>query len=335
MQRLLFKTPYFLMFDAAKWALDEYMKNDLQQYKPGDLHGWTKVAFCPLPVPATFGTKAFTSSLVPNNPFRSYANGCLGGQAPGIYDWPPPIGPNTRSLLKQHMNLPARGTAVEVWERTSNTGSEAPEEHRWYISDPHVAPELSQRHYQYLPINKPAPVPIAIPSNKRRDDPLGNDERSNKEPGAETKTGASNQYIVPHKPTKVGTRTKERKFSAAPNVAILVLRYLSRLKENLTELNDFLDVVLEAMPKDLQKVPHPGKRFANPSDKLKHIYDNFDRIDWGKAIEEFVKNQIEDRLVGAAIGASDSAARKSGHSSNLANRGAWLQKPQNFAPFNW
>lgn len=247
-----------------------------------------------------------------------------------------PVLPSRRhiSYIRMSLSNPLNGQYREEYSRPNagpNRGALA-----WWQYDLNDHPwPLASVLPQFLPINKPAPAPVASPDVKPRDD-LKHREASYTAPGSDaeesfgpkTRTAFQHMTIGPHKRTRPGRRVKESKFQGAPAAALMAFRALSRLKESLTELNDFLDSLLESLPKDLQKVPHTGK-FATPQEKLAHLHKHWDKVDAGKAIAELIQNEIEDRAIGRAIAASDKAARKLNLSSNLATRGAWLSHGNN------
>jgi len=46
-----------------------------------------------------------------------------------------------------------------------------------------------------------------------------------------------------------------------------------------------------------------------PHEKLKFIWKNMDRVDWGQAVENIARNAVEDRLIGSASRATTSNSR--------------------------
>lgn len=62
-----------------------------------------------------------------------------------------------------------------------------------------------------------------------------------------------------------------------------------------TEWLDLLDVFYQALPEKIQSDPRyhgsVGRRFQA-------VYDNFDKLDWDKVVENYIKNEVEDRIAG-------------------------------------
>lgn len=97
----------------------------------------------------------------------------------------------------------------------------------------------------------------------------------------------------------------------------MLFRKLARSKEAITELDDFIDNIFEALPKSVQKKLKGRK---TPQGKLKHIYDNFDKVDWTEAGKNIAKNHIEDKLMGRALKEANRIAGNLGHKSTLGAR---------------
>lgn len=202
--------------------------------------------------------------------------------------------------------------------------------------------ELGRFHSQYLPIQKTGPGPRPLPLDvKRRDDPLENDDAGNETPDAQDrrleefanrrwpeqnfarKTATSMLQVEKHWPTKVGERVKEKKFAGTSELAQQILRVAARAKESATELNDFLDVITDSLPKKLQDVPHTGK-FATPQEKIAHIYKHVNEIDPMEFAKNFAMNYLEDLAVGAAIDYANRATKALSDSAKLKIRGTFL-----------
>lgn len=128
---------------------------------------------------------------------------------------------------------------------------------------------------------------------------------------------------VPNRPVTNGTpfdhklepprkRVKERKMKAT-GAATLVRAFGSY-----SEIGDLIQAVNTALPKELQKRARPSKYMTsdelreynqfNSSDfgRLLNIYRNADKLDLNKVVENVIKNQAEDALIG---GASSKAKR--------------------------
>lgn len=120
-----------------------------------------------------------------------------------------------------------------------------------------------------------------------------------------------------HNPRPPGPRMKERK-ARVPAPAMMALRaaYAG------TEALDVLDALYDALPKDIRKqVPKtgitrngakigPGKRYATPIDKAKHLYRNLDKMDLAQALQNLIANHYEDAVMGRLNGGVDKFARQ-------------------------
>lgn len=97
----------------------------------------------------------------------------------------------------------------------------------------------------------------------------------------------------------------------------MIMGKLARFKEAMTELDDFIDNLFEALPKGIQKKLKGRK---TPQDKIAHIYKNWDKMDWEQAAKNIAKNHIEDKLMGRALKAADKLSDKLGYKSRLGVR---------------
>lgn len=116
----------------------------------------------------------------------------------------------------------------------------------------------------------------------------------------------------PHTYKPPGPRTKERKVRVNSK-----FMWLLRRAHDATELNDLIDNLFEALPKDLQKQVDKsgitkkgafigeGKKYATPADKLRLLYEHWDKVDMVKAVRNVAINEIKDRLDGGVHGGAD------------------------------
>lgn len=117
-----------------------------------------------------------------------------------------------------------------------------------------------------------------------------------------------------------GRGEKEKKFQGSREATQRIFRGLSRLKEGATELDDFIDVFYDSLPKKYQTL----KGRKTPQMKAEHVYKNFDKIDWKEWVENFVENYLEDKVIGRALQISDQAAKRRGATNTTSSR-AWLR----------
>lgn len=92
-------------------------------------------------------------------------------------------------------------------------------------------------------------------------------------------------------------------------------RILNGLVGFVGEAGDFVDAVYDALPPKVRRWKgRDGKwrdRDANPITKAERIFNNLDKLDVDKAIENIIANQLEDKLIGSlASGARKDLARK-------------------------
>lgn len=103
-----------------------------------------------------------------------------------------------------------------------------------------------------------------------------------------------------------GRRTKEKKvLSKSKRIGIGIFN----LMDFMSESADIIDAIYEALPKDVQKRWARGRRGAvdqfgqygiNGADwKLQAIYHNWHKLDAVAAVENIIKNELEDKVYGA------------------------------------
>lgn len=90
-------------------------------------------------------------------------------------------------------------------------------------------------------------------------------------------------------------RTREVKFGANTAVGQLFFAVM-KAREAVSELDDFVDVIFRALPKDLQRL-YGGNR-ATLGDKMTAVFAHAGEIDGGLFIRNLIANQIEDEIIG-------------------------------------
>lgn len=201
----------------------------------------------------------------------------------------------------------------------------------WIRPDAYSRPDIAD-----LPAPSRAFAPDLVPDWKQQIDPDRMPEVS-EEPDPDSESQREPHKVVdvtPGTKTQVKTeyryrvrtreREKEQKFQGAPQVIKSIFKEVAKRKEQITEADDFLDTLFEALPKEVQE-RYKGRK--TPQGKAKAIYDDFDKIDWAKWGENFVKNYLEDKAVGAAIDAADKASHKRGATNTIGGRW-WLRPPR-------
>lgn len=161
-----------------------------------------------------------------------------------------------------------------------------------------------------------------------------------------TPSGVGVSHSKPHRPRRPGPRTREKKMAIyGRGVALALLNVTS-------EAEDFIDAIWKALPfkyrydrlrEQMGEVEynrmlydrikyqnnHPGAnrrelrsaqgKFGapekvTPQQKLKDIYNHHEHIDWQKAVDNLVKNELTDRFfgkIGQTAGRASRAARMS------------------------
>ncbi len=249
------------------------------------------------------------------------------GGTPPLYRWatwkywerdvnniPEPLEVWVRAPSQRPRHEPVRLPQVIPMDKPILQPSPAPVPIPWPLipdRNPDPLPEGSDRGYD-LPNPTPAPVypPINYgpPIQTRPDSPV---------------------YIHVNPPRRPPEdREKEKKFGGASDATQEFFKRVSKFKEFSTELQDILEAIHKAIdPKILKKLKaERGKGYRpTPQSLAKDIYDNFDNIDWEKALDEVVQNWAEDKVMGTAIRAGDLASKRLGLKSTLQGRG-WMPR---------
>lgn len=117
--------------------------------------------------------------------------------------------------------------------------------------------------------------------------------------------GSAGDGVLPvDLPTKPGPRTRERKPKSGGGAALtLTSRFAKRAMHYVTETGDVVDAIYDAIPEDKQ-IPVNRKgadgTWVKPSlsDKVRHIYENMDNVDWDMAWANVVVNNMVDSVIG-------------------------------------
>lgn len=205
-------------------------------------------------------------------------------------------------------------------------------------ADPHVVPPG-------YPVPEPSPLPVPLVPGR-----VQNPDRVEQ---SEFGYGPRTQGMVNPGPRRRDERRpprrreKEKKLVAQTNI----LRFISKLYTGFTEAQDAIDAVYDAIDKKRKKLLEkewralhaehtrlPGGKIKTrtpsrrPQDKLQEIYENWDAVDGVEAIRNLLKNELQDRAIGAAQGAGTRAHDKitkattgtrRGISTNPALSGGW------------
>lgn len=147
-----------------------------------------------------------------------------------------------------------------------------------------------------LPSWPPVPKPVRVPW------PFGEPIRPNPEPqppgepkGYHRPTPDVKYYPDPRPngddwPTRPPPNVKERKVKFRSNS--VARKFLGALISGASEVGDLIDSLYEALPNKLQDAE------ATIKEKLATIYEHANDIDVAKAMENFIRNHLEDRIIG-------------------------------------
>lgn len=300
--------------------------------------GWRQTSACAMPLPAVGPDKYLTGDLA----FLSCTTGqVVGAGAPNTLAEITAGASLFAARMLQHNALP-RYQIVQTWTRMRIPW-------QWELPDmdnppdnwlpdrlwepppnirPHLRPDFRERMQDRLP--------------DRDKDKENNTDRAPDKPGdrPESDKGYSDEIEItpaPNQNTKVvmrryqrsrtntRSREKEGKFQGSSETTQELFRRLSVLKEGFTEYDDFLDNIIDAMPKDIRsKLPKRNGR-ETPDLKARFIYDNWEHVDMYELAENLVTNWIEDKAIGTLIDLSDKAAKARGTTNTTASRW-WLHK---------
>ena len=128
-------------------------------------------------------------------------------------------------------------------------------------------------------------------------------------------------WISPNRPVgfeEPGRSVKERKAKIPKWLALM-----AHAAWESTEIVDLIDEIFKALPPEVQATAprtaitsptawKPGIRYTGPLDKLRHIYNNLDRLDIEQAVLNVIMNQIEDAIWGRFFGKADQGWKRAG-----------------------
>lgn len=180
----------------------------------------------------------------------------------------------------------------------------------WPVAPPAQWPGVSPRPRPIKwPIGVPIEVPIVTPGPSAPPRPR---PRPNPRPDP-TPTPRPSGVRVPAtrielrpdgssrtRPDKHRKRRDGRKKMQMPAWMFAALR----LYHGATEVNDFIESLADAMPKETGCSKLPGFQRAAC------VISNLDKVDWGQAALNVIKNEIEDQLVGRGVGKLGNASQQ-------------------------
>jgi len=195
---------------------------------------------------------------------------------------------------------------------------------------PWVAPQAEPVPLAPLPAPVPVPVPLApyrlpYPTPYGRGGALGPRVGGAVPWGVDAVAGyhpdgrpSGSPVIRPAPVPRAPPRppVKEQKLNAP---AGRVANALARLAGAASEANDFVGALWGALPPRYQTPATGPRQFGRAwgdrpfRRKWRDVYDNWDKINWAKALENLAVNEVEDRIVGRALGAANRADRRNRH----------------------
>nr|QXN72824.1 MAG: hypothetical protein [Microvirus sp.] len=191
---------------------------------------------------------------------------------------------------------------------------------------PEVAPAIDP---MALPIGQPVPVPQPLPWRvipARRTNPWRSPSEQTQRgpvtraparavgPTIEIGPNGTRSIRPQHRRARPPEGTKERKFAANIRLG------LNLATDAVTETKDAVEAIHDALPARFQ-APKNGNLDAGLQDMMFALWDHFDQIDMAKAIENLIKNQVEDAIIGRANRATRALDRTIGHGVNRPGSG--------------
>ncbi|QXP07813.1 MAG: hypothetical protein [Arizlama microvirus] len=300
--------PYHRWIQTA-WEIYELAKaRGLNQDEVSDWHpvgGWVPAGQICQGRP---GTIRYT---VTGGPFTGPATCLVNQSVAGFQTVGNPItnGIQGLRLLTQYSQSPERGDTYRWWMRPNDGPAYWLAPQFW----PNVAP---------YPWWNPAELPIGRPAGNPRPRPMyGPRPAPNPEMLPETGIGRERATaprvwprvdvavtITPGRPPGLSVRpaarpkppgrdVKERKFNGPGGAARLGYVLAVSAFDKVTEAQDFIDAVFEALPDSIQ-----ARYGDRPQDRVQAIWNHADQLDVAQAITNVLLNQAEDFIIGGSQG---------------------------------
>jgi len=194
-----------------------------------------------------------------------------------------------------------------------------------------------------VPIGQPTPTPAPIPYRYVPGRPAapGHDNRPNRGPGSTPRVIPDPSMAINPGPTfvaryvpgrgrnqpdvekKRGRRTPpgpprkrvhERKFALTVNRSN-VGRVAGRIFGVGTEVIDWIDAFYDALPKRVK--PKIKAKYVGWDTRAKLVWKHRDELDWNKAWENLVLNEVEDRVIGKLAKGGKVLAQKTGRNAGF------------------
>lgn len=251
----------------------------------------------------------------PANPLKSYTSP-LPARLPGEgWTW-------TGAPYKLTPTGPWNFPLGEGWAKVGTGAVDLRIPYEWPNVYPYAPPQPVPAVMPWLdplaqPVNAPQPAPQPMPwpiGPARSPNPMRDPwEQRQVGPGRVVRPRAPNDRIViepgkgvrvdspPYRPGPPPRGTKERKFIANLDGRSLIGRIVNFASESA----DWIDAFYDALPANRRGV-------VGAFDKARAVIDDFDEIDLGKAFQNVVENEVEDRIFGAFGKVGGKASRRLG-----------------------
>ncbi|UOF79013.1 hypothetical protein [Microviridae sp.] len=274
---------------------------------------WENECDAGLPPDGIYATDPIKPFAIPTVPWGCYPGQLIAGpddpdprdrlRSPVVV--PPDVGRITFYKVASEGNGYVYGIAGKTYERNSPT---------W--SAPEFTVQVTQQLLPVEPIDRDPNIlrksltpPLALPSF--HDSPEGRGEPS---PGAKGGTGFAitvstkgdfkkERYDPPKNPTPGRKRRKDSKYEGTKKILALL--------DTVSEASEIVDAIYETLPKDVKDRWGKGRADRPLLDsagqygidgaewKLQALWHNWDKIDANAAVENILKNLVEDKIAGA------------------------------------
>lgn len=174
-------------------------------------------------------------------------------------------------------------------------------------------------HTPNRPARGPGPRPRGIPDDRLAINP-GKSFVWSYRPGAgrnqKPVTVTPGRWTPPRPP---GNRKDEKKFALTIN-ANNVGRVVGRVFGSATEVIDFIDAMYWSIPYEAKRAAgiRRKSKYIGWDERAKIIWKLRDHINWSKAFDNLMENELQDRLIGTLGKGSGRLARKTGSTHGFA-----------------
>lgn len=185
-------------------------------------------------------------------------------------------------------NFNSRMRYMQKWHRVATAATGARPAMPFSALKPAVAPQPAPMPYSEFPR---FPRGIGLP-----------DDSSGAEPQASPPVRLPPRVRAPRAGEKEAPKRR-----ASRDIAERIRRALGKFLSGASEAGDALDAIYDALPDDVK-----SKDDKTLADKFWRVYNNAHKVDTRKAMENLVKNDREDRILGPAFGQANENAEDYG-----------------------